>query len=80
MLALLIFAAQPLDPVEQYEQKFEQKTTPPVFYTPQKPKPPINFNRPFGSGITPPAPERRYIDQNGKLITCRNTGPWIYCF
>lgn len=75
---VMALAAQPLDPVEQYERRFEQKTTPPAIYIPQTTRPPIRFDQPFR--ITPQPSERRYITPEGKLITCRNTGPWVYCF
>lgn len=80
-MLLLILAAQMPDPVELYERRFEQRTTPPALYVPQpRTNPPVTFGRPFGSGIPKPKPEQRFIAPDGKPITCRNTGPWVYCF
>lgn len=79
-MLILLLAMQFVDPVEAYEQRMEQRMNPPTpYYVPQQPKPPITFNRPFSA---PPAQtkEQRFIGPDGKLTTCRQHGPWVYCF
>lgn len=80
-MLILFLAMQFTDPVEAYEQRMGQRMNPPTpYYVPQQPKPPITFNRPFAPPIAKPMTEQRFIAPDGKLTTCRSTGPWVYCF